>query len=362
MSAETAADPHLPGHGAGGRLYASARAVGSMAPLLPAIVILIAAVAWGSVTSPYFLDPDSLLLHTGRYVEIGLLALALTVVIINGDIDLSVASNMALSAAVLGLAYQSGLPITVACLMALATGLLLGAINGILVTVPGLPSLVVTLATLALYRGAAQVLLGDSSVTNYPENFVGADQIGLLGTSPDIPLPLGVLLVLATAFWFILQRSDYGLRCYLTGSNQAATRFSGISTSRTRFWAFCLSGLMAGTAAILITSRLDSTRSNLGVGMELLAITVVVLGGTDILGGRGSILGTLVALFAVMAVREALAIGNVNGQTQDAAIGFILVAAIFIPRAFAKGRRRVLRHRLRAGARSAIPASTGHIE
>lgn len=326
-----------------------------LTPSVPAIVILVLAVLWGAHVSPYFLDADSLLTNTSRYAEVGLFALALTLVIINGDIDLSVASNMAVCAAVLGLAAESGVPIALACGLAVLTGVALGAFNGLLITAFGLPSLVVTLGTLALFRGVAQVILRDRAITAYPDGFLGADQFGLLGTTPDIRLPLAILLALGIAFWWLLEHTSFGLSCFLTGSNEPATRFSGISTRRTRFVTFCLAGLMAGVAAILITSRLGSTRSNLGFGMELPAITVVVLGGTSIAGGIGSIQASLLALLAVMAVREALVIDNVNGQTQDAVIGLILIAAILVPRLVATAR---LSHSSRRRRRPRPPTST----
>jgi rhamnose transport system permease protein len=316
-------------------------------PYLPSIFVLIAAMVYGTVSSPYFLNFGALLVNTGRYVEIGLLALALTIVIINGDIDLSVASNLAVSAATLGLLVEAGVPVQFAALAALAVGMALGAFNALFIIGLGLPSLVVTLATLALYRGLAQIMLGDSAVTAYPAEFVGADQVSILGDIARVPMPLVIFIGFAILFGFLLSRTNFGLSCYLTGSNQQAAKFSGIRTNRTRTTAFLLSGLMAGTAAVMLTSRLGSTLSNVGLGLELLAITVVVLGGTDIFGGRGTILGTVIALFAVMAVRESLVISNVNGQIQDAVVGVILIAAIVVPLSVARIRKRVTAKRLR---------------
>lgn len=318
-----------------------------LVPYLPSVVILIAAMVYGTVSSPYFLNFTALVVNTGRYVEIGLLALALTVVIINGDIDLSVASNLAVSAATMGLMVEGGVAIEIAALAALAVGVGLGAINAVFIVGLGLPSLVVTLATLALYRGLAQIMLGDNAVTAYPDGFIGADQTSVLGDAFRLPMPLVMFLGFAILFSFLLTRTNFGLSCYLTGSNQRAARFSGIKTDRTRATAFLLAGLMAGAAAVMLTSRLGSTLSNVGLGLELLAITVVVLGGTDIFGGRGTILGTVIALFAVMAVRESLVISNVNGQVQDAVVGVILIVAIVVPLAVARFRARATARRLR---------------
>jgi rhamnose transport system permease protein len=316
--------------------------------VLPAACVIVIALVLGARSSTHFLDAGALLLHTGRYVEIGLLALALTIVIINGDIDLSVASNVAVSAAVLAIAHRGGAPIAVACGLAVLTGLVLGLVNGVLVAVIGLPSLVATLGTLAAYRGISEILLGSDYIGDFPASFAEADRVMLFGTSAErpIPLPLVVLLLAAAMFGFLLQRTNFGLRCLLTGSNSAATRFSGISTWRVRLQAFALSGMMAGAAAVLIASRLSSVSAGIATGMELPAITVVVLGGTSIFGGRGSILGTVVALFAVMAVREALAINNVQGETQDAVIGLILIASILVPRTVTRLRSRLVRRRV----------------
>jgi len=300
--------------------------------LIGPTVILILAMVYGSLGSEYFLQPDSIVFNTGRYIEIGLLALALTFVIINGDIDLSVASTLAASAGVLAKLFSSGVPIFWCCVASVITGLILGLINGLLVVKFGLPSLVVTLATLALYRGLTQVMLGDGVVANYPESFVGFDQRLLIGGNPGLPAPLALFFVASIIFYFILHRTNFGIRNIVSGSNPSAGKFSGVNVDTVRLIAFALSGAVAGLCAVMITSRLGSTISNVGLGLELLAITVVVLGGTDIFGGRGAISGTVVALFAIMAVREALVIQDVNGQVQDSAIGLLLILTVLIPR------------------------------
>ena len=300
--------------------------------LIGPTLILVAAMIYGSLGSEYFLQPSSIVFNTGRYIEVGLLALALTFVIINGDIDLSVASTLAASAGVLAKLFANGVPIFWCCIASIFTGLLLGLINGLIVIKFGLPSLVVTLATLALYRGLTQVMLGDGVVANYPESFVGFDQRLLIGGDPGLPAPLALFIVASIIFYFVLHRTNYGLKNIMSGSNPSSSNFSGISVDNVRLIAFALSGTVAGICAVMITSRLGSTISNVGLGLELLAITAVVLGGTDIFGGRGAISGTVVALFAIMAVREALVIQDVNGQIQDAAIGLLLILTVLVPR------------------------------
>ena len=300
--------------------------------LIGPILILIIAMIYGSLGSEYFLQPSSIVFNTGRYIEIGLLALALTFVIINGDIDLSVASTLAASAGVLAKLFESGVPIFWCCIASVFTGFVLGLLNGLIVIKFGLPSLVVTLATLALYRGLTQVMLGDGVVANYPESFVGFDQRLVFGGSPGLPAPLALFFAASVIFYYILHRTNYGLKNIMSGSNPSSSNFSGISVNNVRLIAFALSGTVAGICAVMITSRLGSTISNVGLGLELLAITAVVLGGTDIFGGRGAISGTVVALFAIMAVREALVIQDINGQVQDAAIGLLLILTVLVPR------------------------------
>ncbi len=300
--------------------------------LVGPILILVVAMVYGSLGSEYFLQPSSIIFNTGRYIEIGLLALALTFVIINGDIDLSVASTLAASAGVLAKLFANGVPIFWCCVTSIFTGFVLGLINGLIVIKFGLPSLVVTLATLALYRGLTQVMLGDGVVANYPENFVGFDQRLVIGGDPGLPAPLALFIVAAIIFYFILHRTNYGIKNIMSGSNPSSSNFSGISVNNVRLLAFALSGTVAGICAVMITSRLGSTISNVGLGLELLAITAVVLGGTDIFGGRGAISGTVVALFAIMAVREALVIQDINGQVQDAVIGLLLILTVLVPR------------------------------
>ncbi|MEI7931278.1 MAG: ABC transporter permease [Actinomycetes bacterium] len=300
--------------------------------LVGPILILVIAMIYGSLGSEYFLQPSSIIFNTGRYIEIGLLALALTFVIINGDIDLSVASTLAASAGVLAKLFAGGVPIFWCCVAAIFTGFLLGLINGLIVIKFGLPSLVVTLATLALYRGLTQVMLGDSVVANYPENFVGFDQRLVIGGDPGLPAPLALFIVASLIFYYVLHRSNYGIKNIMSGSNASSSNFSGISVNNVRLIAFTVSGTVAGICAVMITSRLGSTISNVGLGLELLAITAVVLGGTDIFGGRGAISGTVVSLFAIMAVREALVIQDINGQVQDAAIGLLLILTVLVPR------------------------------
>lgn len=320
--------------------------------LWPALSIVVIGLVWGALASPHFLNAGALLHNSGRYMEIAILALAMTLVIIHGDIDLSVASNLGFSAAMLGLSHSAGFSAPVAVVVALITGTLLGAFNGFLVTILRLPALVVTLGTMALYRGASQIALGEHAITGYPESFVGLDVRYFLG----LPLPLLIFLALVVGSWVLMEKTNYGIEARMSGLNASAVQFSGIKVARNRFVAFALSGLMAGVGAVLITSRLGSTLSNVGLGMELLVITVVVLGGTNIFGGYGTISGTVMAVIAVFIVREALAINNVNGQIQDSVIGLILALTISTPYVISKVRSVLERRKNQRTDGSAQPA------
>lgn len=289
--------------------------------------LLIIAVVVSSFLSPYFMAYDNLRDMTSQFMEEGLMALPMTMVIICANIDLSVGSMLGLISVCFGLRFVTGWPIGLDMGFALVLGATLGAINGLLVTRLRLPSLVVTLGTLALYRGFAQVLDGDGQVSSYPDWYVGIDQRYLLG----LPAPLLIFAACAVVYGLVLHRTTFGRLVYAIGSNEEACRFSAIPVDRIKLIVFVLSGLMSGAGALMITSRLGSSRWDVGLGFELDVITAVVLGGTDIFGGKGSILGTVLALFTIGVVRNGMGLANYNGDEQSMVIGSLLVLSILIP-------------------------------
>jgi rhamnose transport system permease protein len=255
------------------------------------------------------------------------MALAMTYVIISGNIDLSVASGLALVAVCCSRLFERGVPMGAVIPIALAMGALLGLFNGILIAKLGLPSLTVTLGTLALYRGIAQVLLGDRSVSGFPDWFVGLDyrKVGDL-----VPAPLIILLVLACLFAVILHKTVFGRVVYAIGTNEAAARFSGLQVDRAKISVFVISGVTMGIGAMMSISRLSVARYNVAMGDELAVITAVVLGGTDIFGGRGSIFGTVVALFLLGILRRGMGVANIAAEKQLAVTGSLLVIAVIL--------------------------------
>jgi rhamnose transport system permease protein len=299
----------------------------SKRPEIVPLALLIVAVAVSTMLSPYFFAWDNIRDMTSQFMEEGLMALPMTMVIILANIDLSVGSTLGLVCVCFGLRFVSGWPIGLDILFALALGAALGAFNGLLVTRLKLPSLVVTLGTMALFRGFAQVLDGDGQVSSYPTWYVGIDQRYIAG----LPAPLLIFAICAVVFGLVLHRTVFGRLIYAIGSNEVACRFSAIPVDRIKLIVFMLSGLMSGAGALVITSRLGSSRWDVGLGFELDVITAVVLGGTDIFGGKGSILGTVFALFTIGVVRNGMGLANYNGDEQSMVIGALLVLSILMP-------------------------------
>ena len=299
-------------------------------PEAVALVLLFIAFGVSASISEYFFDVHYLFDSTSLYMEIGIIALAMTFVIIAGNIDLSVASNLALTAVICATLYSKlSVPMPVAVLLGPVVGGLLGMLNGLMITRLRLSSLVVTLGTLALYRGIAQVLVGDHSIGNFPEWFLGIDyrKIGDL-----VPMPLIVFLVLAVLFALVLHKTVFGRLVYAIGTNEPATRFSGIRTGRVTLAVFTLSGVTAGLGAVMMLSRLGVARYDMAIGDELAVITAVVLGGTDIFGGRGSIFGTVVALLLLGVIRRGMGVANMTAEFQLAVTGTLLVGAVLLAR------------------------------
>ncbi|MBT0570192.1 ABC transporter permease [Curvibacter sp. CHRR-16] len=284
---------------------------------------------------PGFVSPFAIADSTYNFTEKGLVALAMTLLIIAGEIDLSVAATMALCSLAMGLAMQAGAGLWPMLLAAVVTGLLCGLLNGWLVTRWKLPSIVVTIGTLSLYRGLAQVTLGDQAITGYPETLVnwGNGTVGDVLGWPDfiVPLEVLVLLVLALATGLVLHRTVHGRRIYAIGSNAVAARFSGIAVDQYRMALFVFAGLMAAVAAILLTGRIGSTRPNLAMGWELDVITMVILGGVSISGGKGTLLGTMLAAVLTGVFTFALGMLNVSGIVMTMIMGVLLILSMVLP-------------------------------
>ncbi|MBZ9673521.1 ABC transporter permease [Mesorhizobium sp. ES1-3] len=292
------------------------------------VVVAIAIFGINSFASPYFLDPYSLSDLTFNFTEKGLIAFAMALLIISGEIDLSVAAIIALASTMMGMAVQAGAGTPVLVLIGIVVGLGCGAFNGLLVTRLGLPSIVVTIGTMSLFRGIAFIILGDQAYKGYPESFAFFGQ-GYVWWVVSFELVL--FLIAAVVYWSVLHRTSFGRRVFAIGNNPVAAQFSGVRVGRIKFILFCLTGLMSGIASVLITSRLGSTRPSIAQGYELEVITMVVLGGVSILGGAGSIVGVVLAAFIMGLVTFGLGLLNVPGIVMSIFIGLLLIIVIALP-------------------------------
>ncbi len=290
-------------------------------------VLLVLALAVLAMQSDRFFTVDNLLNQGRLMAEVGLVALAMTFVIVSAGIDLSVGSILGLVAILLGVFWQKlGIPLPLAMVLGVVVGGVAGLVNGIIITRFRVPPLIATLATLALYRGLAEGISQARSVRGYPEWFFVLGQGEVLG----VPTQLWIFLACAVVAAIVLGMSTFGRATYATGANIVAARFSGIPVDRTILLIYAASGLISGLAAIIFVSRVSTTRSDMGTGLELDVITAVVLGGTSIFGGRGTIIGTLLGLVLMQALKNGLALAGVKGDGTIVVIGLILIATIII--------------------------------
>ncbi|HHT89949.1 MAG: ABC transporter permease [Bacillota bacterium] len=293
------------------------------------LILLVGVFILMSNLSPYFLNLRNLLDSTVHFTEKGVIAVCMAFIIISGNMDLSVASNMAMSAAVMGIAFRSGIGIWPSALLCLLVGMAGGLFNGLIITRVKLPAMVATLATFSLYRGIAYVLLGNQAITGYPYEFATLGQGYFPGT--NIPNQFVIFIALAVIFGFILHKTTFGRSVYAIGNNEDACRYSGLPVDRIKVILFTVNGLLAGLAAVLLTSRIYSTRPNIALNYELEIITAVVLGGVSIKGGRGSMIGVVLALFLIGASRFGMSLLNIPGQMMTVVIGLMLIIAILLP-------------------------------
>ena len=303
------------------------------------LLFLVAAAifAVNSFASPYFLDPWSLSDATYNFTEKAMIAFAMALLIIAGEIDLSVASIMALASTAMGFAVTLGAGTPELVAIGIVVGLACGAFNGMLVAGMGLPSIVVTIGTMSLFRGISYIVLGDKAYNGYPASFAFFGQGYVWWV---FSFELALFAVAALGFGILLHRTNFGRAIYAIGNNPVAAMFSGIRVGRVKFILFLLTGVMSGIAAICLTSRLGSTRPSIGLGTELEVVTMVVLGGINILGGSGTIPGVVLAALVMGLVTFGFGLLNVPGIVMSIFIGLLLIGVIALPRLWAKLRPR----------------------
>ena len=288
--------------------------------------------------SPYFLNAWNLSDATFNFTEKAMIAFAMAMLIIAGEIDLSVAAIIALASTMMGYAATLGFGTPALVVIGLAAGLACGAFNGVLVTRFNLPSIVVTIGTMSLFRGLSYIVLGDGAFTKYPDGFSFFGQ-GYVWWVFSFELVL--FAIIAIIFGVLLHRTNFGRAVYAIGNNPVAALFSGIRVARVKFILFLLTGLTSGIAAVCLTSRLGSTRPSIAFGWELEIVTMVVLGGVNILGGSGTIPGVVLAALIMGLVTFGFGLLNVPGIVMSIFIGLLLIGVIGIPRIFAPKSRKV---------------------
>jgi rhamnose transport system permease protein len=316
------------------------RALGRWETLLIALLAVLAVV--GQLISPEFLTTDSFTTGSLDLSEVALMALPLAMVIVAAEIDLSVASVLAVSSALMAYLWNHGQPVETIIPICLIAGALCGAFNGLLVTRLGLPSLAVTIGTLALFRGLAFVVIGDDSVTDFPPTWTDRAFGNFAGTF--VPDTIVLFAVLAAGFAVLLHATPFGRSVFAIGANEETAYFSGLRVKRIKLILFTLSGTVAALAGVVITLRNSTGAANVGQGFELTAVTAVLLGGVSIFGGRGTIAGVVLALFLLGGIQKALLLSeSISSYWIQIVTGALLIGSVLGPnlaRRVAGARRR----------------------
>ncbi len=292
------------------------------------LLILIITVIGNAIQSPVFLTVGNQINLFQLSIEKIIVALMMTLIIINAEIDLSVASMMGLSACAFGWLFLHGIPVPLAMIAAILVGTLGGAFNAFWITRVGIPSLVVTLAMLIGFRGLARVLVEDRGITGFPEWFDAMGQQPIIG-----PFPLALLIFFALLILLIvvLHFSAFGRYVYVIGNNAQMARYSGVDILRVKSILFIASGTVAALAGLLFAARVGAVRGDVALGFELDIITIVLLGGVSIFGGSGSIFGVLLSILIVLNLRNGMALANITGHLQTGVIGSLLILSVLIP-------------------------------
>jgi len=293
------------------------------------IVVLVGIVMFGAHGSPHFLTASNFF-NIGLSVgDVAIITLPMTLIIISGEIDLSVASILGMCSAMLGYLWSHGWSMPVTLLLVLLLGAFAGAINGLLVTRLELPSLAVTIGTLALYRGVALILLGPNTVSDFPAKYTNVGINPIPGT--QIPYSIGIFAVLAIVFGVVLHMTPFGRATFAMGASKDAAIFAGIRVKRIKTTLYVVSGLICALAGILTTFRLSTAVSNNGAGQELSVVAIVLFAGVSIFGGRGSIFGVVVAVVAFGAIQNALLLTNFDQRAIGVVTGALLLVSVLVP-------------------------------
>ena len=302
-------------------------------------LLLLIAVVGGTLLNKDFLTTDNWANLLANFVEIALMALPLSLIVITGEIDLSVASMLGLSSSLLGLFWDAKVAVAPGIVVCLLVGALCGALNGFLIVRFRLPSLAVTIGTLALFRGFAYILLGDKAVADFPPEYI-AFGIGVVPFT-FIPVPFALFIILAVVFWVVLHHTTLGRSLYAIGGNQTAALFSGINLNRLKMLLFVTSGMISALAGIVFTFRFSSSRADNGTGFELSAIAAVFLGGVTVQGGKGTVTGVVLSLLLIGIINNVLTLADVSNEILRIVTGSLLIVSVLLPNVIASTRERL---------------------
>jgi len=291
-------------------------------------IILLVVIIINSLLSESFLSIENQINLFVLSIEKVIIALIMAKIIINAEIDLSVASMMGLSACALGWFVESGMSMTMALIASITIGAVGGAFNGFWITVVKLPSLVVTLAMLIGFRGLARVLIGDRSIKMFPQWF---EDLGQQPLFLNIPFSVMIFVALLICVVITLEYTGFGRHIYTIGINQNVAFYSGINVARVKMLLFIFSGIISAIAGILYAARLGTVRGDMGLGFELDIITIVLLGGVSIFGGSGTIYGVILSILIVLYLRNGMSLSNITGHLQTGVIGVLLILSVLIP-------------------------------
>jgi rhamnose transport system permease protein len=308
---------------------------------------LVAVILFGVLESSQFLTSTNFFFMNLSIGEVAIMALPMTLIIVTGEIDLSVASILGMSSAILGELVSHGWSVPLAIVAVVCVGAAAGFLNGFLVTRVGLPSLAVTIGTLTLYRGIAVILLGPNTISTFPARYTNIGVKALPHTGGYLSYSVGFFLVLALAFGVVLHATPFGRSLFVMGANEEAARYAGIRVKRAKLFLFVLSGVVCSLAGVLYTFKLSTAVQDNGLGLELNVVTVVLLGGVSIFGGRGTIVGVLLGLAVFAGLQNALFLTNFNQQATGLVTGTLLLLSVLIPNgsSFVRRARDVLRRR-----------------
>ena len=292
-------------------------------------IVVLAIGVLGVSTSSEFLTGTNIFNLGLQSGEIAIMALPMALIIISGEIDLSVASIMGMASAVLGYLFAKGWPMPAIFVVVLLVGAVAGAINGLLITRIGLPSLAVTIGTLGLYRGVANIILGPNTISNFPASYANIGVNGVFNT--NLAFSAAIFIVLAVIFGVVLHFTPVGRSIYAMGASPEAATFAGIRVKRIKTLLYITSGVICSLAGVLLTFRLSTAVNTNGLGLELDVVAVVLLGGVSIFGGKGTIVGVVLGVLAFAGISNALLLTNFNQEAASIPVGILLLISVFVP-------------------------------